>query len=78
MMKKRSACSLVLVFGISVFAQEDPVLMRVNGKDILRSEFEYSYRHRTGNADAKLPTRKRGGIFSLEGKGRWGRPWGLD
>ena len=53
MMKRGLLVGLVLVFGISVFAQEDPVLMRVNGKDILRSEFEYSYRHRTGNADAK-------------------------
>ena len=25
------------------FSQQDPVLMRVNGKDVLRSEFEYYY-----------------------------------
>lgn len=62
--EKRSACSLVLVFGISVFAQEDPVLMRVNGKDILRSEFEYSYRHRTGNADAKLSPKEYAELFA--------------
>lgn len=31
--------------GVSWFAfsQQDPVLMRVNGKDVLRSEFEYYY-----------------------------------
>ena len=48
----------------SVFAQEDPVLMRVNGKDILRSEFEYSYRHRTGNADAKLSPKEYAELFA--------------
>ena len=26
-----------------VVAQNDPVVMTVNGKDVLRSEFEYSY-----------------------------------
>ena len=25
------------------FSQQDPVVMRVNGKDVLRSEFEYYY-----------------------------------
>ena len=48
MMKRGLLVAWFWFFGISVFAQEDPVLMRVNGKDILRSEFEYSYRHRTG------------------------------
>lgn len=28
---------------IKVFAQNDPVLMTINGKDVTRSEFEYSY-----------------------------------
>ena len=51
-------------FGISVFSQEDPVLMRVNGKDILRSEFEYSYRHRTGNADEKLSPKEYAELFA--------------
>ena len=27
----------------SVFSQQDPVLMRIGGKDVLRSEFEYNY-----------------------------------
>ena len=33
--------------GVSWFAfsQQDPVLMRVNGKDVLRSEFELSLIH---------------------------------
>ena len=32
-----------LGFGLSVSAQDDPVLMRINGKEVLRSEFERSY-----------------------------------
>ena len=52
MMKRGLLVAWFWFFGISVFAQEDPVLMRLIGKDILRSEFEYSYRHRTGNADS--------------------------
>ena len=41
-------CLLLLcacLFGILAFAQEDPVLMRVNGREVSRSEFEYSYHH---------------------------------
>ncbi len=33
--------SLGLVW--NAFSRQDPVLMRINGKDVLRSEFEYSY-----------------------------------
>ena len=29
--------------GLAVSAQDDPVLMRINGKEVLRSEFERSY-----------------------------------
>ena len=32
-----------LGFGLAVSAQDDPVLMRINGKEVLRSEFERSY-----------------------------------
>lgn len=32
-----------LGFGLSVSAQDDPVLMRINGKEVFRSEFEHSY-----------------------------------
>ena len=28
---------------MSALAQSDPVLMTINGKDVTRSEFEYSY-----------------------------------
>lgn len=64
MMKRGLLVAWFCFFGISVFAQEDPVLMRVNGKDILRSEFEYSYRHRTGNADAKLSPKEYAELFA--------------
>ena len=40
----RSGLTIILLcLGWTVFAQQDPVLMRINGKDILRSEFEYIY-----------------------------------
>ena len=32
-----------LGFGLAVSAQDNPVLMRINGKEIYRSEFERSY-----------------------------------
>ena len=64
MMKRGLLVAWFWFFGISVFAQEDPVLMRVNGKDKLRSEFEYSYRHRTGNADAKLSPKEYAELFA--------------
>lgn len=48
-------CACLL--GILAFAQENPVLMRVNGREVSRSEFEYSYHHyRAGG----------GGIFPLK------------
>mgnify|MGYP007028672400 FL=1 len=40
----RSGLTIILLcLGLVVFAQQDPVLMRINGKEILRSEFEYIY-----------------------------------
>ena len=40
----RSGLTIIfLCLGLTVFAQQDPMLMRINGKDILRSEFEYIY-----------------------------------
>ena len=42
-MKRNLVLLLTCLFGLSAFAQEDPVLMRINGKDITRSEFEYIY-----------------------------------
>lgn len=43
----------VMLSGV-VLAGQDPVLMRINGKEVLRSEFEYFYRHKqaTGKPSA--------------------------
>ena len=50
MMKRNLLLGWISLFGVLAFAQEDPVVMRINGKDIPRSEFEYSYRrHADGN-----------------------------
>ena len=45
-MKKRTlAAWAVMVLGMGAMAQQvaDPVVMKINGKDVTRSEFEYSY-----------------------------------
>ena len=40
----RTCCMVALSsFSLVGFAQSDPVIMTINGKDITRSEFEYSY-----------------------------------
>lgn len=47
--------SLVAVAGLSAQVVDDPVLMTVNGKDILRSEFEYAFNKNRGNiADSAM------------------------
>lgn len=42
-MKRNLLLGWISLFGVLAFAQEDPVVMRINGKEIPRSEFEYSY-----------------------------------
>ena len=42
-MKRNLLLGWISLFGVLAFAQEDPVVMRINGKDITRSEFEYIY-----------------------------------
>ncbi len=39
-MKRSLLLGCISLFVVAVFAQEDPVLMRVNGREILRSEFQ--------------------------------------
>ena len=41
--------SLVTVAGLSAQVAEDPVLMTINGKKVLRSEFEYAFNKNRGN-----------------------------
>lgn len=50
---KRYLYSLILIFSsISLVAQEaDPVIMKINGKDVKKSEFEYVY-NKNNNEDA--------------------------
>lgn len=43
---------IFLGFGWAVSAQDDPVLMRINGKEVLRSEFERSYNKDSGAVGA--------------------------
>ena len=42
-MKKTLLLLLFLACGASAYAQDDPVVMRVNGQPVTRSEFEYNY-----------------------------------
>ena len=49
-MKKNFIFLAAFAFGLSVFAQQqDPVVMRINNKDITRSEFEYIYNKNNSN-----------------------------
>ncbi len=41
---KKVLVYISLMIALPIAAQTDPVLMRINGKEILRSEFEYSYK----------------------------------
>ncbi len=52
-MKKTILIAAGLMFGFNIMAQtEDPILMKINGKTITRSEFEYSFNK--NNADGVL------------------------
>lgn len=42
-MKRLILLLAVVASSLSGFAQSDPVVMRINGKDVTRSEFEYNY-----------------------------------
>ena len=46
-MKRNLLLGWISLFGVLAFAQEDSVVMRINGKEIPRSEFECSYRRHT-------------------------------
>lgn len=52
-MKKVSCLSALAICALTIIAQDvDPVLMRINGRNITRSEFEYSYNK--NNSDGVL------------------------
>lgn len=42
-MRRINMIAALLVMAVSAIAQTDPVIMRINGQPVLRSEFEYSY-----------------------------------
>ena len=50
-MVKSGLAILFLLSGLAVIAQPDPVLMRINGKEVFRSEFEYACRQNGKLAD---------------------------
>ena len=55
----RSGLTIILLcIGWGSFAQQDPVLMRINGKDVLRSEFEYIYNKNNAFAGVEQKTLK--------------------
>lgn len=55
-------CACLL--GILAFAQENPVLMRVNGREVSRSEFEYSYHHYRAGGGRDLSPKEYALLFS--------------
>lgn len=63
-MKRSLLFGCICFFAVLVFAQEDPVLMRVNGRDISRSEFEYSYRHNAVGEDGNLSPKEYAVLFA--------------
>lgn len=42
-MKRLLIAFSLTVMGLSSYGQDDPIVMKINGKDITRSEFEYNY-----------------------------------
>ena len=52
---KKTLFALLFALGLPAMAQTagDPVLMTINGKDITRSEFEYSY-NKNGNVEGAV------------------------
>lgn len=64
-MKRSLLLGWMCLFGVMVFAQEDAVLMRINGKDVFRSEFEYSYRRQAKHDGTHLSPKDYAELFIL-------------
>ncbi len=62
-MKRSLLLGCISLFVVVAFAQEDPVLMRVNGREILRSEFEYAYRRYAERLHVKLSPKEYAVLF---------------
>ena len=63
-MKRSLLLGCISLFVVAVFAQEDPVLIRVNGREILRSEFEYAYRRYAERSNARLSSKEYAALFA--------------
>ena len=63
-MKRSLLLGCISLFVVAVFAQEDPVLMRVNGREILRSEFENAYRRYAERSNAQLSPKEYAALFA--------------
>ncbi len=57
-MKRAFLLGCVCLFGIAGFSQDDPVLMRINGRDVTRSEFEYGLKVHSRKTGTELPLKK--------------------
>ena len=62
-MKRNLLTGWFCLLSFVAFAQEEPVLMRINGKEVLRSEFEYFYRRYADKAGSGISPEKYAGIF---------------
>lgn len=62
-MKRNLLLGWICLFGVVAFAQEDPIVMRINGKEIPRSEFEYSYRRHAESENAKMSPKEYAELF---------------
>ena len=64
MMKRCLVPLCAWLLGILAFAQEDTVLMRVNGREVSRSDFEYSYHHYRAGEGRELSPKEYALLFS--------------
>lgn len=63
MMKRSLLLGCISLFVVVAFAREDPVLMRVNGREILRSEFEYAYHRYAERSNVELSPKEYAALF---------------
>ena len=64
MMKRSLLFGCACCFAVLAFTKEDPELMRVNGRAISRSEFEYSYHRNAFGTGAALSPKEYAALFS--------------
>lgn len=62
-MKRAFLLGCVCLFGVACFSQNDPVLMRINGREFTRSRFEYGFKHYSAHAGVRLSVKEYADIF---------------